>query len=88
MNIKIDKYIDKKNGRKLEVISLDNLWIINYISKSSYVFCNTYIFDDEMKKDDKLKELRKNSKFEFFEYIEDDLKDFKISFDKPSGKSA
>ena len=54
MNIKIDKYIDKKNSRKLEVISLDNLWIINYISKSSYIFMNTYIFDNEEKKDNKL----------------------------------
>lgn len=79
MNIKIDKYIDKKNDRKLEVISLDNLWIINYISKSSYIFCNTYIFNNEAEKENKLKELRKDSKFEFFEYIEDDLKDFKIS---------
>ena len=81
MNIKIDKYIDKKNGRKLEVISLDKdkLWIINYISKSSYIFCNTYIFDNEEKKDNKLKDLKEKSKFEFFECIEDELKDFEIS---------
>lgn len=79
MNIKIDKYIDKKKDRKLEVISLDNLWIINYISKSSYIFYNTYIFNNEEKKDNKLKDLKEKSKFEFFEYIEDELKDFEIS---------
>ena len=33
MKIQIDKYIDKKNNRKLEIISLDKdkLWILHYI---------------------------------------------------------
>ena len=38
MKIQIGKYIDKKNDRKLEVIYLEKLWVINYISESSYLF--------------------------------------------------
>ena len=81
MKMQIDKYIDKKNNRKLEIITLDKdkLWIVHYISESSYIFMNTYIFDNEEKKDNKLKDLKEKSKFEFYEYIEDELKDFEIS---------
>ena len=81
MKIQIDKYIDKKNGRKLEIITLDKdkLCIVHYISESSYIFLYTYIFDNEEEKENKFKEIIKDSNFELFEHIEDELKDFKIS---------
>lgn len=79
MKIQIGKYIDKNNDRKLEVIYLEKLWVINYISESSYLFLHTYIFDNEEEKENKFKELIKDSNFELVENIEEELKDFKIS---------
>lgn len=79
MKIQIGKYIDKNNDKKLEVIYLEKLWVINYISESSYLFLHTYIFDNEEDKENKFKEIIKDSNFELFDNIEEELKDFEIS---------
>ena len=79
MKIHLDKYIDKKNNRKLEVIFLENLWVINCLSESSYVFLYTYIFDNEEDKENKFKEIKKDSNFELIDHIEKEVEDFEIS---------